>query len=165
MLASLLETTSRVGNRVYSAAPSVRAGTASKQPGGCLSKHSSRKGLKVHFRDDGKLVKVETFHVHASMRRTPLPKHDLDYRHPEELRSITPEVAANMARERAIHLNSYCRELRHAVAAAMQQFGPKYWLQDTGSRFDLVGEGDITPGAVRKSLKEPIHLMLSLIHI
>ena len=87
------------------------------------------------------------------MIRTPLNVHDLNHKHSPYIRSLTPEKATEIAITAALKLesqvNQSCGEERIAkeplspiypVAAAL---GPKRWLMDTGTPFDIVSVHDI----------------------
>ena len=92
------------------------------------------------------------------MKRTPDPTHNKLYQHSELLRGITADAAQVEALKRGESLARSCRSIINDVAAALNKYGPKRWLQDTGSGNDLISKHEVDPKAKRKKLSEPLLL-------
>ena len=92
------------------------------------------------------------------MKKTPEPTHDLNYKHSDTLKKIKPEDALNNALERGNQLAEQCQAILLCVAAPIGKYGPKRWLQDTGSGNDLISKREVDPRSKRIPLSDPLHL-------
>ena len=107
------------------------------------------------------------------MIRTPLNVHDLNHKHSPYIRSLTPENATEIAITAALKLQSQVNQacggermvkepLSHIypVAAAL---GPKRWLMDTGTPFDIVSVHDINAEAERHKVQADNNVTLNAV--
>ena len=112
----------------------------------------------VNFANQTELCELYTYTVSHDMKKTPEPTHDLNYKHSEALRKIKPEDALKTALERGNLLADQCKSILMCVAAAIGKYGPKRWLQDTGSGNDLISKKEVDPKSKRIPLSDPLHL-------
>ena len=89
------------------------------------------------------------------MVRTPEAVRDPTYRHSPYIRALIPDTAIDIARVAALSLESEVAatnakyesgKLRYEYAAAAA-LGPKRWLMDTGTPFDIVSVNDVNAEA------------------
>ena len=112
----------------------------------------------VNFADGKDMCELYTYTVNHTMKKTPEPTHDLNYKHSDILKSITSDEASKNALQRGVTLADKCKSILMCAAAALNKHGPKRWLQDTGSGNDLISKKDVHPKARKIPLDEPVHL-------
>ena len=87
------------------------------------------------------------------MVRTPLNVRDKDYRHSEIIRALTPSSALGIALTEAAALRSEVElDLKtwpglYTTYASAAALGPRKWLMDTGTGFDIVSSHDVSAKA------------------
>ena len=107
------------------------------------------------------------------MIRTPMNVHDLNHKHSPYIRALSPENATEIAIAEAHKLQSQvlkscdaeCYEKVpmspiYPVAAAL---GPKRWLMDTGTPFDIVSVNDINAEAESHKVRADNNVTLNAV--
>ena len=99
-------------------------------------------------------VHAQTMEVSSKMVRTPKTYLDENYQHSPQIRALSPEAAIDIARREAIDLEDEVNPtipqstssdpIYYPVAAAV---GPRRWLMDTGTPFDIVSVNDVNAEA------------------
>ena len=109
------------------------------------------------------------------MIRTPLNVHDLNHKHSPYIRALSPENATEIAIAEAHKLQSQVLKACDAeckvkvplspiypVAAAL---GPKRWLMDTGTPFDIVSVNDINAEAESHKVRADNNVTLNAVGV
>ena len=110
--------------------------------------------------------------VSTPMIRTPVNVHDLNHEHSPDIRALSPKTADEFAQSDAWKLQSQVAKngpvveevkpepINYPVAAAL---GPRRWLMDTGTPFDIVSVNDINAEAESHKIRADNNVTLNAV--